>query len=209
MVIIMKKLFGSLVIGVLLTGCVVNYDPDKNNIEEVVVTYKVLEEVVNTQKIVKGEKLGTIYTYESSNHQSYVSEWSNGGVIFDENTVVNGDITLTGSPKSSLQIFNTPENEYVYVNGVNHVHSDGKVVVLSTYYGKPVNIGLHAFSNNGEMRELYLPSNLHRIYSDNFVNCSNLTTIYFGGSEEEWTAIPTDSVIPSSINLVFNTSFTF
>ena len=202
----MKRLFVSLPIGILLTGCVISYNPTPIK-EEATITYKVLEEVVNTQKVITGEKLGTVYTYESNNHQSYVSEWSSGEVIYDENTVISSDITLTGSPKSSLQIFNTPENEYVYVNGVNRVHSDGKVVVLSTYYEKPVNIGLHAFSNNSDIREIYFPNNLHKIYSDNFVNCSNLTTIYYGGSEEEWNAIPTDSVFPSSISVVFNTSF--
>ena len=175
---------------------------------EVTITYKVLESVVNTKKVAKGSKYKNDYIYETPNHQSYVSTWKDSsGVTYDENTVINNNVELIGVVATSLQIFNTPENEYVYVNGTNHVHSDGKVVVLSEYFGKEVNIGLHAFSNNDSIKEIYLPANLHKIFSDNFVNCPQLTKIYFTGSEEAWNSIPNDSNIPDTVSLVLNTEF--
>ena len=106
----MKKIYVLLVVVPFLSGCDVNSEPVK---EKVTVTYKVLEEVVNTKKVIKGEKLGTVYIYESNNHQSFVSEWFNNDTAVDENTIINSDVTLTGSPKSSLKLFNTPDNEYV------------------------------------------------------------------------------------------------
>lgn len=175
---------------------------------KVTVTYKVGEEIVYTQKVNKGSMLGSLYLYESPNHQSYASTWKDvDGVIYETTSVINNDVELLGELKTSLILFTTPENEYTYVNGTNHVHSDGKAVVLSTYYGKAVNIGDGAFYNNSKMKELYLPLGLNKIYSNNFVDCANLTSIYFEGSVEQWNAIENESTIPESISLVFNTAF--
>ena len=176
--------------------------------EEVTITYKLSDQVVYTQKIEKGSELGSIYIYESINHQSYCSTWmDDDGTIYENTTVINSDITLMGEPRSSLILFTTPENEFVFVNGFNHVHSDGKVVILSSYYDKAVNIGVGAISNDENIKELYLPSTLNRIYDNNFVDCPNLTTIYFEGDENTWSSIPNSSDIPDTVSLVFNSSF--
>ena len=174
------------------------------------VTYKIGEEIVHTQKIKKGSKIESLYTYESANHQSYASVWKDkDDVIYESTTIVKDNVELIGTVNTSLLLFTTEENVFVYVNGINHVHSDGKVVVLSSYYNKPTRIGLAALSNNAYMKELYLPAQLEKISADNFYNCSSLSTIYFEGTEEEWNAIPNDSEIPESIHLVFNTAITY
>ena len=184
---------------------VVNSNSKKT--ETVTITYNVLEETVKTETIIKGSKIKSIYTYESKNHQTYVSMWEYGDNTLEESTVINEDITVVGTPETSLKLFTTDENEYTYINGVNHVHSDGKVVVLPTYRNKEINIGVGCFYNNEGIKEIYLPSTIHHIFDNNFVNCSNLITIYYSGDKNSWEAIPTSSVVPNNVNVVYNTTF--
>ena len=48
------------------------------------------------------------------------------------------------------------------------------------------------------------------VIADNFSNCDNSQTICFAGTQEQWDAMPKDFVtIPTSVNVVFNTSFEF
>ena len=204
-----KAIIGTLVGALVILSVATAIFNEKAKEDEMIkITYKLGEEVVHTQKVRTGKKIGKLFVYETDNHQTYASTWKDkDSTEYTADTKVNKNITLYGEPLASLKLFFTPENEYTFVNGINHVHKDGKVVVLSSYYDKEIKIGNGAINNNEDIIELYLPNTIHQIHDDNFVNCDNLATIYFAGSEQEWNLIPTSSVIPESISLVFNTSY--
>lgn len=124
----MKRVF-ECALSTLFISFILNSCSSIKTIEEVAITYKISNRVVYTQKIEKGSEWCNSYIYESIDHQLYCSSWmDNDGTIFEDKTIVNSDITLIGELDSSLKLFTTPENEYVFVNGFNHVHSDGNVV---------------------------------------------------------------------------------
>ena len=209
----MKRIVLAL-IAIVFLGCFVLISisgggkSDTPPVEQVTVTYQVLEKVVYSQKVNRGSSISSLYIYENDNHQSYASTWKDGkGNDFTTETIMDVDITIYGELRTSLLLFTTDEMEYTYVNGINHVHQDGKTILLPTYYEKEILIGVGAFTNVLDMKELYLPSTIRHIYRDNFINCPQLTTIYYAGSEEEWNSIPTESELPEDIKLVFNTSF--
>ena len=202
--VIIGTLVGAFVTLIVLTA-IFNEKAKKD--ETVKITYKLGEEVVHTQRVHIGNKIGKLFVYESDNHQAYASVWKDkDNNEYTVDTKVNKSITLYSEPLTCLKLFTTPENEYTFINGINHVHKDGKVVVLSSYYDKEIKIGNGAINNNKDIKELYLPNTIHQIHDDNFVNCDNLTTIYYAGSEEQWNSIPNTSVVPESISLVFNTN---
>ena len=179
--------------------------------EDVTVTYKLEYSTVHTETLKKGRSVGTNYVYDATSHQSYADTWKDtNGVTFTQNTRVEEDMVVTGQAKSNLQLLTTSSDVYMFVNGINHVHADGKVVVLERYQNKEVCLGNYAIYNNPNVKEVYLPVTLHHIYNSNFSNCGNLQTIYFAGTQEQWDAIPKDFVtIPTSVNVVFNTSFEY
>ena len=202
----MKKLIFGTIIGFFVAALVLTviFNEKAKKDETVTITYKLGEDIVHTQRVNRGSKVRSIYTYESDNHQSYASIWQDeNGVEFTADTKVDKDITLYSEPLASLKLFTTPENEYTYINGINHVHKDGVVIVLDTYFDKELKLGSGAINNNKDIKELYLPNTIHQIFDGNFVDCDNLSTIYFSGSEEEWNSIPSSSVVPETIGTDF------
>lgn len=179
--------------------------------KDVTVTYKLDSTTVHTEIIKKGRTVGVNYVYDDDSHQTYADTWKDtNGVTFTKSTRVEDDMVVTGQLKANLQLSTTGTDVYTFINGINHVHADGKVVVLERYQNKEVCLGNYAIYNNPNVKEVYLPATLHYIYNSNFSNCGNLTTIYFAGTEEQWETIPKSFVtISSSINVVFNQSFNF
>lgn len=47
-------------------------------------------------------------------------------------------------------------------------------------------IGTSAFSGDGALRSVVLPSTLRSVAGDAFEKCANLATVYYRGSEEQW-----------------------
>ena len=175
---------------------------------QVLVTYKISESTVYTQRVNKDSRIGELFVFESDNHQTYCSEWKDVyGNIYSNESIISSNILLFGEAKSSLLLFTTDENEYVFINGTNHVHSDGKVVILNDYYNKVPKIGVSAFSNNSGIKDIYLPSSLYQICSNNFIDCPNLKNIYFAGDEGSWNSVIKESSIPEEVELHFSTSF--
>ena len=179
--------------------------------EDITVTYKVESTIVHTETIKKGNSVGTNYVYDNDSHQNYADIWKdeNGGT-FTKSTIVEDSLVVTGQLKDNFSLLTTGTDAYTFVNGINHVPADGKVVIAERYLNKEVCLSNYAIYNNSEVKEVYLPTTLHRIFSNNFTSCSNLTTIYYAGTEEQWNAIQKDFVtIPSSVNLIYNTAFIF
>lgn len=202
-----KKIVGT--IGVLsIIGVVIGLSFLLNKNKKVTINYLIDNEVIYSKQVIKDSNLGVSYIYESKDHQTYCDTWKdNNGVIYKEDTVINADVSLIGTLSNNLLLFTTEELDYAYANGINHVCSDKKVVIPEKYLDKNIRLGINAISNNTGIMELYLPATLEYIYGDNFLNCPNLTTIYFAGSEEIWNSIPNYSEIPTEITLTFNTQF--
>ncbi len=193
-----------------LTYKVYLYETPDELREDVTISYQVGDSIVHTETVKKGRELGTSYIYDNPDHQTYVHTWKDpSGSSISSKTIINEDIVVKGTIQSNLATATTGTDVFTFINGVNHVHSDGKVVILEKYQNKEVCIGNYVFYNKPEIKEIYFPKTLHQIYSFNFERCGNLKTIYFAGSETEWNLIPSSSTIPDSVQLVFGVSYSF
>ena len=179
--------------------------------KDLTVSYVVNDSIVHTETVKKGRTIQDNYIYDTNDHQSYAASWKDSNNrTCGKGTKVEKNMTLTSSLSLNLQLMTTSSDTYMFINGINHVHADGKIVINEKYQNKEVSLGNFAIYNNSSVKEVYLPSTLHHIYINNFSKCGNLRTIYFAGTEIQWDAIPKDFVtIPASVNIVFNTSFTY
>lgn len=177
--------------------------------EDLIVTYNIGSTTVHAETVKKGRTLTSDYTYDDELHQNYTSTWKDSnGKSYTKGTKIEENVVLSGTLQSNLTLSTTGSDVYTYINGIRHVHPDGKVVILDKYYDKEVCLGNYAIHNTTKIKEIYLPSTLHYIYNGNFSDCGNLKTIYYAGTQEEWDLIPKDLVtIPSSVSIVFNTAF--
>ena len=188
----------------LLTSC--------NNEEKYfTVTYVADNKVVYTEKVKENETAFMDYIYEPASHQYYSSSWvDENNNFFTNNTKVTSDITITAIISPTVKYYTTSTDVYTSVNGLNYVHSDGKVVISEKYLNKAPFLATYAINNNNYIKEIYLPASLWKIFGPNFSGCKNLETIYFAGTETQWDSIQKDFVtIPTTTRIVFNTSFSY
>ena len=192
-----------------LVGCSSSSIEEEPRKELVTVSYVLQGEVVNTVTVQSGSKLGVDYIYDFSSHQEYAPTWKDeSGKEYNKDTIVDQDTIVEGSQKANLNIVNELENDFVKITGINHVHQDGKLVLLETYYSKNIVISENALSNNGDVVEIYFPRVINHIYSGNFQGCDSLTTIYYEGTMEQFDGIPKEEfVLPSNVHMIYNTSF--
>ena len=178
------------------------------NVEKVEVTYVVSSKTVKTKRVIKGNQLGYTYVFEGRDHQTYADVWKDvDGNVVDKTTIINKNTGLIGEPLSCILTSTTEEDEYTFINGLNHVCNDGIVVIASFYQDKELCIGDNVIKDNDDIKDIYLPTTVNQIGNNNFVNCSNLINIYYAGTEEEWNAIPNSSVLSESITVTFETPF--
>ena len=71
-----------------------------------------------------------------------------------------------------------------------------------------IEIGDEAFATdkNRELREVFLPSTLKVIGRDVFSGCESLEAIYYGGSEEAWSRVYSETDL-SGIKIVFDAEY--
>lgn len=186
-------------------------DPPEEIEEYVTITYMVNDEIVRTDKIKKGTSLTSIIIYDTPDHQYYASKWKDtNGNQLTTGMKIESDLVVTAQLTSNFQLSTTGSDTYTFVNKVNHVPADGKVVLLDKYINKEICLGMGAIYNSVYIKEVYLPTTLHVIYANNFSSCGNLKTIYYAGTQEQWDAINKEYVtIPSNIKIVYNTSFNY
>ena len=179
--------------------------------EDLTITYKIDSAVVHTETIKKGRTISNAYVYDEDSHQYYASTWKDSeGKTYTQGTKIEQSTVLSGTIQPSLEIMSLGSDTYAFIEGIHHVHADGKVVVLERYQNKEVCLGNYAIKNNANVREIYLPATLHYIYGSNFYNCPNLRTIYFAGTMDQWNAIPKPyAEIGSNVNIVYNTPFIY
>ena len=177
--------------------------------EDLTVSYKINGTLVNSETVKRGRAIQDNYVYDDKSYQNYSSVWKDAsGKTYSKGSIVEENVTLNGTLQNNFKTLTTSTDVYTFISGINHVPADGKVVLLEKYQNKEICLGNFAIYNNSQIKEVYLPKTLRHIYSSNFSNCNNLKTIYFAGSQEQWEAIPKDFVtIPSSVRIVYNTSF--
>lgn len=163
---------------------------------------------VHTDTVKDKRKLSTTYTYESSDNLTYCNTWytdSSFSTVFSLNTPITADIALYGRAVNNIKWTSLSSDVYAFVNGINHVPSNGVLVIPSKYMNKELCIGLYAIKDISASK-IYIPKTVHTIYSGNFTGIGN-ATIYYEGTEEEWKAL---FYMQSSIyttNVVYNTKY--
>lgn len=165
-------------------------------------------EVVHTLTVKKGRSISEMYIWENSNHLTHCAEWFMDDKYTTEllkTTKINEDITVYG--KTSNNIRSSYDSSGTCIWEIEYVSSDGIVVIPEGYMGGTIYISNFAIRNNNDIKEIYFPKGLRRIYSGNFEGVPNLQKIHFAGSEEEWKLIPTSSTIPSNVIMVYNSVF--
>lgn len=177
--------------------------------ETLAVSYQIDGLVVHSEQVKKGRKVGVNYVFESDDHLRYCSSWKIGDDTFSAATTINENVTVKGSLSENLHIWGMHGDDYYSFDRINRVHSDGKLVLPSLYDEKPYFIANYVIHNNEKIKEIYIPTTIIKIYLGNFDGCPSLETIYFAGTQEEWNSIQNLSTIPSSVRIVYSTSFHF
>ena len=156
---------------------------------------------VDTLSIKDRRSIGN-YVWEEDNHLYYCDKWyadDEREHEFSLNTKITQNISIYGVKKSNLQISGG------YVSKINHVPQDG-ILVVDSVQGE-MNISNYAFKNNNDVKEIYLPKTIKKIYYGNFEQMASLTTIHFAGTESEWNDIENLSSIPTNVSIIFNSKF--
>lgn len=176
------------------------------------VTYYINDYLNNTQvyadTVKDKRKLSSLYTYESSDNQYYCNTWytdSNFKIKFNISTSITEDTSLYGRAVSNIKWTTLSTDVYSFVNGINHVPSNGVLVIPSTYLNKELCIGLYAIQGVN-LNKIYIPKTVHIIYNGNFTNIGN-ATIYYEETEAEWKALFYMASDIYTKNVVYNTKY--
>ena len=73
----------------------------------------------------------------------------------------------------------------------------------SPYGEKIVKIGSFCFYQNKSLKAVVIPNTVSEIGNYAFEGCTNLETVIFRGTEEQWEKVTGRENIPSSVNIVF------
>lgn len=65
-------------------------------------------------------------------------------------------------------------------------------------------IGQQAIHSNSKLRNVTIPVSVSHVGQTNFINCKNLTDIYYMGTERQWGQIIFDTPLPEEITVHFN-----
>ncbi len=173
-----------------------------------VVRYSIGGNIVSSDIVKEGRKISSVYVWESSDHISHCKKWytdQSCTTEFNKSSKISSDITLYGRTKSNLAYTN--EGAKIYITGINHVPSDGVLVVPKFFPNDGISLSNFAFKDNNEIKEIYFPIGLNRIYTQNFKNLPNLKKIHYAGTQQEWEAIQTYSEVPSNVIMVYNSEY--
>jgi len=176
--------------------------------ENCVVTYVLYGKNVHTEKVKERRTLSKNYVWESSDHLSHCKKWyldENYSTLSNTNTKISSNIKLYG--RIQMNIAYTTEGSKIFITGINHIPSDGVLVVPKFYPNDGISLSNFAFKDNSEIKEIYFPKGLNRIFSQNFKNLPNLKKIHFAGTQQEWEAIQTFSEVPTNVIMVYNSEY--
>lgn len=168
------------------------------------VEYYVSNKLVNTVTVKDKRKLGS-YEYDSNDNLSYCGKWytdTNMKNAVSAMTLITEDTKLYGIVESNFKW----SYDNSTLNGVNHVPSNGSLVLPQTNAGKSYSIGNYAIKDI-TVKRIYIPKTVVKIYGGNFTGIGN-AMIYFEGTEQEWKdAFYLSSNIVTK-NVTYNTKYT-
>ena len=174
--------------------------------EDRTIRYHILNKVVKTDTVKDGRTISNIYTYESSDNLRFCNVWyldSNYSTRLTSSTIINEDIDLYGIESSNIKFMTTTSDVWSFVSGVNHVPSNGILILPEKYLNKELAMSNYAIKDI-TVSKIYIPKTMHTIYMGNFKNIGN-ATIYYEGTEAEWRALFYSSSDIVTTNVVCNT----
>lgn len=183
--------------------------PDELRVDRTV-RYYVSNQLIQTVTVKDKHQLDSLYVYETEDHMYYCDTWSwyinqTYETTFSISTPITKDIDLYGKLTANLSWLTTGSDVYSFINGVNHVPSNGILLIPETLQGKQLCISNYAIRNL-DVSKIYIPKTVHTIYSGNFTGLGQ-AIIYYEGSEAEWRALfynPSDVV---TTNVIYNTKY--
>ena len=172
------------------------------------ISYYINGELVKTDSVKDGKRISSIFVYESIDNMLYCNTWykdEERKYKFDFSTQITANTSLYGYLVSIFEWSTTTSDTYSFLSGVNHVPSNGILVIPEKNQHKELCINMYAIRNI-KLTAIYVPKTVHTIYSGNFTGIGN-ATIFYAGTEEEWEALfYNKSEIPTE-NVVFNTPY--
>lgn len=172
------------------------------------VSYYIDNKVVKTTTVKEGRALNEKYCYESDDHLYYCNTWYNSPTFaskVSETTIIKENMKLYGNKSEILKYTTTGSDVYSFITGVNHVPTDGILLIPETHGVKELAIGNYAIRNMS-LAKIYVPKTVHIIYGGNFTNIGN-ATIYYEGTEEEWVALFYNRNEAPKTNVIYNTKY--
>ena len=170
------------------------------------IKYHILNNVVKTDIVKDGRTISDAYTYESLDNLYYCNAWyldSNYKTKLTSSTKIKEETNLYGVQSSNFKWMTTSSDAWSFVSGINHVPSNGILILPEKYLNKELAISNNAIRNIS-VSKIYIPKTMHRIYGGNFTGIGN-ATIYYEGSETEWKALFYSQSDVVTKNMVYNT----
>ena len=96
-------------------------------------------------------------------------------------------------------------DRYSYISGINHIPSNGVLIIPEKYKNKDLAISNYAIKDVNLIK-IYVPNTVRVIYSNNFKNINN-ATIYYDGTEEEWLSLFYSSSNIVTANVIYNVKY--
>ncbi len=134
--------------------------------------------------------------------ETFGDNTQSGSLDLSENSDNSGQkanypIWLTGQTYTS-----TAGNSGYMVYCTGDVSGVEEAVIPDTMDGSTV-IAIGSFNDAKKLRRITIPKSVEEIKSSAFSQCTNLTTVYYGGTQEQWDAISKDGCgLPEKVAVV-------
>lgn len=174
------------------------------------VEYYVNNEKVFSDTVKEKRSIDDLFVYESKDKLKYCDIWYTDKYCsnkFDIDTKVEDNLKLYGEEKMIVKCSGYTADKYASIYGINHIPSDGVLVIPEKYNNKEITIGTSVIKNVN-LTKIYIPKTVRIIYSNNFININN-ATIYYEGNEEEWKTLFYNSSKIVTDNVIYNTKYNY
>lgn len=176
--------------------------------EEIKVDYFIGDRLVYSTVNKHKRPIHDFFVYESSDNLKYCDTWyidKNCLKKFDINTKIEENLNLYGKEEPMIKWSGFTNDKYSYLSGINHVPSNGVLIIPEKNQNKELAISNYAIKDVN-LKKIYVPNTVRIIYSNNFKNINN-ATIYYDGTEEEWKSLFFNSSYVVTTNVVYNTKY--
>lgn len=175
--------------------------------DDKIVSYSISDTIVKTITVKENREIPSLYLYESADHLFYCDTWytdltQKNNSVFYRSTKITDDITLYGIKKDNLNFYCSASETYAHLDGINHIPSDGVIVIPKMYLNKEISIGNYAICDISA-EKIYVPNTVRKIYFGNFKNLGK-TKIYYEDTKEEWEALFSSKSEVVTYNIEYN-----